>query len=365
MTLEPVVPPKLPPHVVQVKNKVGRPYLYLMKFRGTPRAEKAIRLPDDPKSSEFWAEYARAMQLPPAAKKSDTFEDLVGAWHASPEWRQLSEKTKIDWKRYSERIKASWGELQVRGIGPPNVLTLRDLYADTPASANNLIRCLSAMLAWSVPRGWRLDNPCREIKPLKGGSEYAPWPWEAIKEAEDRLREDLWQVAALALYTGQREDDVLSMLKTSIHANVISVRQEKTDKQLWIPIHRDLKPIIEKALARSPKTSLTILTNTLGRPWTADGFRTSWGKNKPPLVKKRGLVFHGLRKSSVVMLLEAGCSDAEVSSITGQSREMVEHYAKQVNQARLAASAILKWENASETEIANTVANTVPSKRAK
>jgi len=41
-TPEHAVPPKLPPHVVQVRNKVGRPYLYLMKYRGTPRAEKAI-----------------------------------------------------------------------------------------------------------------------------------------------------------------------------------------------------------------------------------------------------------------------------------------------------------------------------------
>jgi len=31
---------------------------------------------------------------------------------------------------------------------------------------------------------------------------------------------------------------------------------------------------------------------------------------------------------------------------TGQSREMVEHYARQVNQRRLAAAAILKWETA-------------------
>ena len=57
-------------------------------------------------------------------------------------------------------------------------------------------------------------------------------------------------------------------------------------------------------------------------------------------------VFHGLRKSAVVFLLEAGCTDAEVSSITGQSRQMVEHYAKQVNQKKLAAAAVLKWESA-------------------
>ena len=62
------------------------------------------------------------------------------------------------------------------------------------------------------------------------------------------------------------------------------------------------------------------------------------------IIKKQGLVFHGLRKSAVVILLEAGCTDAEVSAITGQSRQMVEHYSRQVNQRKLAASAILKWE---------------------
>jgi len=48
-------------------------------------------------------------------------------------------------------------------------------------------------------------------------------------------------------------------------------------------------------------------------------------------IRRRRFVFHGLRKSAVVFLLEAGCSDAETASITGQSRRIVEHYAKQVN----------------------------------
>lgn len=62
-----------------------------------------------------------------------------------------------------------------------------------------------------------------------------------------------------------------------------------------------------------------------------------------PLRKQR-YVFHGLRKSPVVKLLEAGCTDAEVAAIAGQTREMVEHYAQAVNQKKLAAAAILKWE---------------------
>ena len=70
--------------------------------------------------------------------------------------------------------------------------------------------------------------------------------------------------------------------------------------------------------------------------------------NPHPLwpIKRAGLVFHGLRKSAVVMLLEVGCTTAKVQAITGQSMRMVEHYAKQLNQKRLAASAILKWERA-------------------
>ena len=79
-----------------------------------------------------------------------------------------------------------------------------------------------------------------------------------------------------------------------------------------------------------------------------DTYRRSWGDelNRPVMqgLRERRLVFHGLRKSAVVTLLEAGATDAEVSAITGQSREMVAHYSRQVNQRKLAAAAILKWE---------------------
>jgi integrase len=120
------------------------------------------------------------------------------------------------------------------------------------------------------------------------------------------------------------------------------VTQEKTGCHIVVPVHRDLAPI----LAAIPKRSIFVLTSSKGSPWSKHGFRTSWGRMTTRLELPEGLVFHGLRKSAVVMLLEAGCTDAEVSAITGQSRQMVEHYAQQVNRKKLAASAILKWENA-------------------
>lgn len=350
-TCEASVAPKLPPYVKRVKNRTGRTYCYLILGRGTDRQQKAVRLPDITEP-DFWSEYAKARNLPQEKPRTDTFAALVTAWHASPEWRALGAGTKREWLRHCGRILEQWGDLQVRGLEPRHVLHLRDQYSRTPASSNNMLRCLSSMLGWSVPRGWRPDNPCREVRPLKGGAGYAPWPWDVIEAAERELRPDLWWAVALALYTGQRQGDCLAMRWNAITPQGIAVTQQKTGKALLIPVHKRLAEVLDQI----PRRAVTVLTNTDGRPW--QGFQTAWNKHKPQLVRERGLVFHGLRKSAVVTLLEAGCTEAEVSAITGQSLAMVAHYARQVNQRHLAAAAILKWENAERTETGNTVGNT-------
>ena len=49
---------------------------------------------------------------------------------------------------------------------PAHVLTLRDKHQDKPATANAIIRTLSALISWSVPRGYRADNPCTHVRKL-------------------------------------------------------------------------------------------------------------------------------------------------------------------------------------------------------
>jgi integrase len=73
-----------------------------------------------------------------------------------------------------------------------------------------------------------------------------------------------WVVAyaAYALFAGQRQSDVLGMMRSHVKDGLISVVQEKTGKRLWIPMHRDLLAI----QAQTPRTSTNILTNSRGRP---------------------------------------------------------------------------------------------------
>lgn len=337
---------ELPPHVHCVRAR-GRPYYYFQKRRNTKDATKAIRLPDDPRKPEWWEAYRALANEHLPTISANAISQLIKAYKASPEWKQLKPSTKEGWSIYLTRIDTAWGKLETRGIQPKNVLKLRDNWANKPATANATMRCMSSLFSWSVPRGWRDDNPCREIKPLKTGDGYSPWPDDMLELAQKEMREDLWWAAALALYSGQREADCIKMTWADIKDGVMHVVQGKTGKKVWVPVHTLLRPV----LASIPKRATTVLTSSEGTPWTLSGFKSAWRKDKPKALAEGGFVFHGLRKSAVVRLLEAGCTTAEVQAITGQSMEMVEHYAKEVNQRKLAAAGMKKWENATATAI--------------
>jgi integrase len=363
---------QLPPHVHCTCSK-GREYYSFHPFRGTKRAGPRVRLPgyptnmDGTPNAEWWAAYRAASGMAAARPGAGTFTALIAEYQESPEWKVLALATRKEWKRHLRLIEASWGDLQAAGVEPKHVVKLRDSRASTPADANNLLRALSALFTWCALRGWRADNPCRLVPKLKIGDGWAPWPWDAIVHFQQTARNDLWEAAALALYTGQRLSDVLVMGWSDIEGRLISVVQSKTGKRLWIPIHRELKQVLTAIEARKRRESDNvvalqqlsgpILTNSRGRAWTRDGFKAAWqeelNRSEMASFRERRLVFHGLRKSAVVFLLEAGCSDAETAAITGQSRDMVEHYAKQVNQKRLAAAAILKWEAADAARTRN------------
>jgi integrase len=60
------------------------------------------------------------------------------------------------------------------------------------------------------------------------------------------------------------------------------------------------------------------LVSTEGTPWTSDGFRASWGK-ACKLAGIVGVTFHDLRGTAVTRLALAGCTEAEIATITGSS----------------------------------------------
>jgi integrase len=152
----------------------------------------------------------------------------------------------------------------------------------------------------------------------------------------------------LARHTGQRQADVLRMRPEHIEDGGINVTQQKTGKELWVPLNDDL------VSALSGWNSSPFVQTPKGEAYTTDRFQAAWTRlmNSTPAgrIRKEGYTFHGLRASSVEKLRKAGCGDREIESITGMSSAMITRYSRFTDQKKLAKAAHrrLKERTASE-----------------
>jgi integrase len=105
----------------------------------------------------------------------------------------------------------------------------------------------------------------------------------------------------LALWTGQREGDLLKLKWSDYDGKYIRLIQSKTirhgkkgkAKRVTIPVSGPLKTYLDA----SKKRGIYILMNTRDQPWTEDGFRSSWGKGFDNAGINEDLTFHDLRGS--------------------------------------------------------------------
>jgi integrase len=223
-----------------------------------------------------------------------------------------------------------------------DVVRLIDIRAETPGAANSLLRSIAALYKWGRLRGHVENNPCRDIAELSVG-EHEPWPANVLAAALESTNNRVRLATHLLLFTAQRIGDVVQMKWTDLSTSEdgtrrIAVRQKKTGRQLMIPIHHALR----NELDRHPQCLGYIIAGVQGRPLSQHALRDDLQRFARSLNAK--IVPHGLRKNAVNALLESGCSAAETAAISGQTLQMVEHYAKARSQEKLGEAAILKWQ---------------------
>ena len=273
---------------------------------------------------------------------------IVTAYKASPEFLTLRERSRWEYSLYLDIICEGWGPLPVTGLQRKHILGLRDKFAETPGKANKVVMVLRILLSFAVERDYLAQNPAKDIKKLKMGEGHATWPDASVDRFLVSAAPTMVLALKLALYTGQRQGDVLRMCWSDYDGERIHVVQSKTGARLWIPIHDTLR----EALEAEKRVSPIILTTTTGKPFVSASY---FRKQFAAAVRDAGLIgltFHGLRYTAVAKLFEAGCTVKEVASITGhRSLNMVAKYGRDADQERMAGAAILKWENADRTKI--------------
>lgn len=306
------------------------------------------RLPGLPGSVAFATEYARIdatfVDDGPTPTVPGTFAALAEAYLTSAEYRtNLKEKTRAAYRYDLDILRKRFGQFRTDAIEVSHVLKMRDIFAATPGKANTLIRTMRVVYGWGIGRRLARKNPADlkavGVKKLKGG-EHKPWPPAALAKFRAEAPAHLALAMEMGLWTGQRQGDLIRVRWDDIEGGYLHLVQEKTGKELWIPVPH---PLVT-ALSIAPKCAVTVLVNSRGASWAkANPLAQAFGDEMKRLGLD-GLVFHGLRKSAAVALAEAGCSTKQIAAVTGQSDQMVEHYAKGADQKRLAKAAVVKLE---------------------
>jgi integrase len=121
------------------------------------------------------------------------------------------------------------------------LLRTKDAVTPTPVAANHLLAVLKTLINFGILHEFCETNPCVPVPKLKTDEEGArPWPVWAYSLIDEHAREDLRRAVLLARYTGQRQSDVLRMGPGDVEDGGINVVQQKTGKELWVPLHDDL-----------------------------------------------------------------------------------------------------------------------------
>lgn len=273
------------------------------------------------------------------AKIAADLSSIADLYQRSDQWRNLSEGTQKIYRYAIGLIMPEFGEFPLDDIRRGDIIRVVE---EIPGGAkrNIFVSVMGVLFKFARFRDLTTNDPCKDI-PKYATGEHEPWPTELLEAALKSDDQFVRLATHLLYFTGQRIGDVAKMRWSDVRGDRIEVTPQKTarlGKHLKIHQHHDLA----RELANTPKLGLAIIAKPDGKPWTAQTIRD----RLQAFAKDHGysVVPHGLRKSAVIALLEAGCTIPEVQSVTGQSVEMVMHYAARVDQGKLSEAAILKLE---------------------
>jgi integrase len=326
-------------HTATVKLADGTKVTYHYAWRNGPR------LIGKPGSPEYIASYnaAHASRTQPNAS---TFHSIIAGYKASKDFELLEPRTKRDYLQQLARIEPVFGSMPIAALDDPRVsrdfLEWRDALTISARQIDYAWMVLMRVLSWARSRGLTTYHPPDRIGRLYhvDRSEII-WLDEHVAAFMGVASEPLQRAMVLALETGQRQGDLLLLPWSAYDGTWIKLRQNKTGVRVNIPATKRLRAVLDNA----PRVSTTILTDRRGLPWREKTFQNNWGQasRKAGIT---GLHFHDLRGTAVTRLAEAGCTIAEIASITGHSirnaARILDRYLARTDKIALAAIAKLE-----------------------
>jgi integrase len=310
------------------------------------------RLKADFGTGEFFAELA-ALERKVNREKAlpGTLGMLLFSYRASPAFVDLAASTCRGYLKMMDIIQPLH-EMPLAELTSQFIAGLRDKLAAQRGrrTANFVMAIISVACEHGKEQGLITQNPVKGVKRVRRqrGQPKAnrAWTRDECRAALDNLPVQLILPVALAMFTGLRQGDVLSLRKNAVREGHIWRVTGKTGQQVSLPVHPHLASLMASA---APHDAITLAASSNGTPWTSDGFRASFNKAMKKLEREGkvgpGLTFHGLRHTVGTLLIEAGVELDIVRRWLGQKTlAMAIHYSEGANTSEQMSGAVLKFD---------------------
>jgi len=322
------------------------------------------RLAGVPGTSAFAASMADA-EKSMLTRTDGTLAGLIRGFEQTAKWRKLAPSTQKEYVRILKFWDGQYGKVPLAAIADKNfrkrILAWHDDFSkDKPREADNRVTILARVLSWAAKDSDLAENVLDGFERAYSSDRSDKiWLPEHVDAFLAAAGPEMQLAMALALHTGQRQADIRKMAWSQYDGTTISLRQGKTGRDVRVPCTAALKATLDDAPRRGALILLTKTERAFQKRYFAeqwDAAATEAAKVQPAIAD---LHFHDIRGTTVTMLFEAGCTVAEVASITGhtlrRAQEILDRYLARTN--TMAKNAIAKFENNATIDFAKRLQN--------
>ena len=293
-------------------------------------------------SIEFVAEYVRLTRERPDAPFQGCMAQIIRDYLKSPAYTGLKASTREGYDFAIKAIETSFFAMTAKEISATGSRTLfmqwRDEIAQKhPRKADLYMSVLKRILWFGLDREMIERHPLERVEKVSDGSRRdVIWTDEdiqtfrfGVKNPDATGEKDKWKIKPtaeplvralmLAIWTGQRQGDLLKLTWKAYDGHSIYLRQSKTGSHVRMKVSEELKSYLDGVQRGN---SVTILTNGQGQPW-GTGFKSSWRKAVEK-AKIEGKTFHDLRGTFVTLAYRSGASIKEIAEVSGHSEKDAE-----------------------------------------
>lgn len=272
----------------------------------------------------------------------DLFDDLFASQRFREDGRRegkLADKTVDDYRNKANAFEAfdiDFYRSPASAISKPIVLGLHEQLWEAKGlpMANGMLAVLRLAYSHGENRGKVHANPCLKLRLPSAEARLrvgTPAELEALmKTADDPAFDDapIGDAVVIALYTVQRQADVLELEARNEDKGRVRFIQNKTGARVMVPAVPQLLARLAAIRARRKDLLPQILFNPrTSAPFKGDDFRHRFAE----LRRRAALInpslatfkFMDLRDTGVTRLALAGCTIPEIAAISGHSLETI------------------------------------------